>query len=158
MATTTKRPSRYQVRIRIKGQDEQSASFTKRGDAVRWASSTEAAIREQRYFKTGESHSLAELIDKYIREVIPGKGKWARITQAVQLAWWRSELGSKTLSVITPTVLAAARDKLLHSDEGNAEGRKRGERPKSNCDSGSLPGSALSPLYYRREGVGLDGV
>jgi len=76
MATITKRPSGYQVKIRMKGHPAASASFDKRSDAVRWATTTEAAMREKRYFKTSESqrHTLAELIDRYIRDVIPGKG------------------------------------------------------------------------------------
>lgn len=116
MATITKRPSGYQVRLRIKGHPEQSASFTKLSDAKRWASATETAIREQRYFKTS-SHTLAELIDKYILEVIPGKGAWAA-DQASQLAWWRSELGSKSLATITPSMVSECRDKLLRGSEG----------------------------------------
>jgi integrase len=118
MATITPRPGGYQVKIRLRGHQE-SATFTKLADAKRWASTTEAAIQEKRYFKTSESerHTLAELIDRYIRDVIPEKGAWAH-DQTVQLAWWRSELGLKSLASITPTVVAEARDKLAKGSEG----------------------------------------
>jgi integrase len=43
--------------------------------------------------------------------VIPQKGSWAR-DQAKQLAWWRAELGTRTLADVTPAVIAEARDKL----------------------------------------------
>ena len=74
MATNHTPPQ--QVKIRLKGH-KASATFTKLADAKRWESTTEAAIREKRYFKTSESerHTLAELIDRYIRDVIPCKGR-----------------------------------------------------------------------------------
>jgi hypothetical protein len=55
--------------------------------------------RERHYFKTKEAQrrTLAELVDRYTRDVIPQKGPWAR-AQARQLAWWRAELGSRALA------------------------------------------------------------
>ena len=117
MATIEKRDTgegiTYRVKVRIKGQPAQTATFERLTDARRWAQSTEAAIRERRYFKTSEAQrrTLAELIDRYSRDVIPQKGPWAR-DQARQLAWWRAELGTRSLADVTPAVIAEARDKL----------------------------------------------
>jgi integrase len=117
MATIEKRDSgesiTYRAKIRVKGHPPQSATFKRLTDAKRWAQSTEAAIRERRYFKTKEAQrrTLAELVDRYTRDVIPRKGPWAR-DQAKQLAWWRTELGTRTLADVTPAVIAEARDKL----------------------------------------------
>jgi hypothetical protein len=88
----------YRAKVRIKGHPAQSATFARLTDARRWAQSTEAAIRERRYFKTSEAlrRTLAELIDRYSRDVIPQKGPWAR-GQANQLAWWCAELGTAPL-------------------------------------------------------------
>jgi hypothetical protein len=63
------------VRIRMKRQPEVTASFDKLTDARLWASSTESAMREGRYIKTKEAqkHSLSDLVDRYIIEVLPGK-------------------------------------------------------------------------------------
>ncbi len=103
----------YRVKIRVKGRPPQSATFERLTDARRWAQSTEAAIRERRYFKTTEAQrrTLGELVDRYIRDVVPQKGTWAG-DQAKQLRWWRAELGRLMLSDVTPAVIAEARDKL----------------------------------------------
>ena len=117
MATIEKRDTgegvTYRAKVRIKGHPAQSATFARLTDARRWAQSTEAAIRERRYFKTKEAQrrTLADLVDRYTRDVIPRKGPWAR-DQAKQLAWWRAELGTRTLADVTPAVIAEARDKL----------------------------------------------
>jgi integrase len=94
-------------------------------DARRWAQSTEAAIRERRYFKTKEAQrrTLGELVDRYIRDVIPKKAPWAR-AQVEQLAYWRAELGGRTLADVTPAVIAEARDKLARGV--TVRGRQRG--------------------------------
>ncbi|MGH8478860.1 MAG: tyrosine-type recombinase/integrase [Gammaproteobacteria bacterium] len=117
MATIEKRDTgegiTYRVKVRIKGHPAQSATFERLTDARRWAQSTEVAIRERRYFKTTEAQrrTLAELIDRYTRDVFPQKGAWAR-SQATQLAWWRAELGALSLADVTPAMVAEARDKL----------------------------------------------
>ena len=102
----------YRVKVRLKGHPTQTATFARRTDARRWIQDTESAIREGRHFKTSEAtrHTLADLIDRYTRDVLPGKKD--RKNQAAQYAWWRAELGALSLADITPAVLVAARDKL----------------------------------------------
>lgn len=109
---TTEGATAYRVKVRLKGFPVQSATFERLTDAKKWAQSTEAAIRENRHFKTTEAkrHTLAELIDRYIRDVLPSK-KSAR-DQAQQLTRWKAEIGSYTLADVTPSLLAACRDKL----------------------------------------------
>jgi len=129
MATIEKRDTdegvTYRAKIRIKGHPAQSATFKRLTGAKRWTQSTEAAIRERRYFKTKEAQrrTLGDLVDRYIRDVIPGKGLWAR-DQAKQLAWWRADLGTRTLADVTPAVIAEARDKLARGI--TVRGRQRG--------------------------------
>lgn len=67
----------YRVRVRLKGHPIQTATFRRLTDAKRWAQQTEAAIREGRHFKTREAkkHTLADLIDRYARDVLPTKPK-----------------------------------------------------------------------------------
>ncbi len=122
MATISKRTdsdgrTRYQVKIRLRGYPQQSATFERLTDAKKWATQTEAAIRERRHFKTVESqkHTFAELIDRYARDVLPTKGS-QRKTQAAQLAYWREELGAYTLADVTPALIAEVRDKLARTE------------------------------------------
>ncbi len=118
MASIEKRTSdegktSYRVKIRIKGNPVQSATFERKTDAAKWAQSTESAIRENRHFKTTEAkrHTLAEMIDRYARDVLPTKPKNAQ-NQLRQLNWWKAEIGSYTLADVTPSLIAQCRDKL----------------------------------------------
>ena len=103
----------YRVKVRLKGYPVQTATFERITDARKWAASTESAIKEGRHFKTSEAkrHTLAELINRYIRDVMPSKPKSAA-DQTQQLEWWRDQMGSYALSDITPSLIAEYRDKL----------------------------------------------
>lgn len=111
--TTENGAASYRVKVRLKGYPVQSATFERLTDAKKWAASTESAIKEGRHFKTSEAkrHTLAELIDRYIKDVMPTKPKSAS-DQTQQLTWWRDQLGSYTLADLTPSLIAEYRDKL----------------------------------------------
>ena len=104
----------YRVKVRVKGQLTQNASFTRLTDAKRWAQSTEAAMREGRYFKVQEARrkTLADLIDRYLRDVLPQRPKNASNTSR-HLLWWKSQIGYRLLADIQPSQIAELRDQLL---------------------------------------------
>lgn len=106
--------SHFRVQIRLKGYPITSGTFERRTDARLWVQQTEAAMREGRFFKTSESkkHTLAQLIDRYIENVIPTKSKDKKTTTA-QLLWWKKQIGHCLLSDITPACIAEQRDILL---------------------------------------------
>lgn len=117
MATITKRTDNsgaatFQVKVRLKGHPTQAATFARLTDAKRWAQATESAIRENRHFKTTEAkrHTLADLVDRYAREVLPGKKDGAH--QGRQLDWWKGALGAYALADVTPALIAETRDAL----------------------------------------------
>lgn len=103
----------YRVDIRLKGFPPQRATFKRLTDARKWEQQTEAAIREGRYFKVAEArkHTLTELIDRYVDQVLPQKPKQARV-QKQQLQWWKDEIGAHVLSDVTPALITQGRDKL----------------------------------------------
>jgi len=103
----------YRVDVRLKGFPPQRATFKRLTDARKWGESTEAAIRENRYFKTAEArkHSFGDLVDRYLRDVLPRKPRMEK-DQTRQLNWWRGELGHFTLADLTPARITEARDKL----------------------------------------------
>ena len=111
--TTPDSKTSYRVKVRLKGYPVQTATFERLTDAKKWASSTESAIKEGRHFKTSEAkrHTLAELIDRYIRDILPTKPKSAS-DQAQQLGWWRGQMGSYALADVTPPLIAEYRDML----------------------------------------------
>jgi len=102
----------YRVDVRLKGFPPQRATFPRLTDARKWAQHTEAAIREGRYFKTAEAsrHTLGELVDRYVRDVLPTKPK--AHARKSQLEWFKAEIGSYTLSDTTPARITECRDKL----------------------------------------------
>lgn len=104
----------YRVRVRLKGAAVASATFARKTDAKKWAHATEVAIREGRYFKTAAAQrcTLAEVIDRYVAEVLPRKPRTAKF-QARQLAWWRAQLGHLFLCDVTASAIAEARAILL---------------------------------------------
>lgn len=118
MATIQKRETKagasYTVTVRKRGAKPQTATFRRLTDAKKWARQTEAAIEEGRFFNTAEARrrTVADLIERYVEDVLPTKSAAAQKKQAPQLAWWASELGHLSLVDCTPSALVAARDGL----------------------------------------------
>ncbi len=106
----------YRAKVRLKGHGPVSATFARRTDARRWVQATEAAIREGRYFKTSEArrHTVAELVDRYVREVLPHKPRNAGNTET-QLLWWKQRMGSTSLADLTAPLIVQCRNELLAS-------------------------------------------
>ena len=128
----------YRVKVRLKGYPAQSASFERRSDAKNWAQLTESAIKEGRHFKTTEAkrHTLAEVVDRYIQDVLPTKPKSEK-AQKRQLLWWREAIGSYLLADVTPSLVAEQRDKLL-----------RGITPKGTQRSPSTVNRYLAAMSH----------
>lgn len=112
--TTKDGKSHYRVLVRLKGFPPQSATFERITDAKNWATNTESAIRENRHFKTNEArkHTLGDLIDRYIENILPTKPKSADVQEG-QLRWWKAQIGAYTLCDVTPGMIGECRDKLL---------------------------------------------
>lgn len=113
----------FTARVRLKGTPTQTATFKRLTDARKWIASTESAIKEGRHFKTSEAkkHTLAEAIDRYLKDVAPGKFKRAELEKRIYiLNWWKTEIGYCLLSDISAKDFAACRDSLLKS--GGSQG------------------------------------
>ena len=70
---------RFRVRVRLNGARTASKTFRRKTDAQKWAQKTEVAIREDQYAINPISRrkTLAELIDRYVVEVLPRKPQTA---------------------------------------------------------------------------------
>jgi len=126
MATIVPRTSKdgkitYLVRVRRKSAPAQTATFTKLSDAKKWAKITEGAVLEGRYFPSTEAkrHTVADMIDRYVCEVLPHKRPSTTYNQRYQLRWWKSQLGHLVLANITPSVVVEYRNQLAQ-DKSNA--------------------------------------
>ena len=117
MATITERTARdgtkrHRAEVRLKGCPTQTATFKRITDAKKWVQDTESAIRDGRHFKTTEAkkHSFADLVDRYIKDVLPKKPKLEQ--QRFQLDWWKERMGVHLLSDVTPAMIGQYRDEL----------------------------------------------
>ncbi len=104
----------YTVKIRLKGHPMQVATFASLTKAKQWAASTESAIREGRHFKTSEAkrHTLADVIERYYRDVLPRKHSGTASEYRRHLEWWNEQIGAYVLADITPALIVECRDKL----------------------------------------------
>ncbi len=128
MATIVRRMTqtgvRYVAVVRLKGHPTQSRSFERKTDARDWAQEAEANIRSGRTSGLAgrQRRTLAELIDKFVAEVLPHKPAVAS-GYGTHLAWWKAELGSYYLNDLTSELLEESYRKLL--SEPGSTGRKR---------------------------------
>ena len=110
------------VRVRLKGCPTETATFNRLTDAKKWAAKIETDIRDGRYFKTAEAkrHTLAELVDRYLKDTLPGKSEVMQKPRWRHLTWWKNQIGDRLLADVTPSLLAEYRDRL-----SKGEGRPR---------------------------------
>jgi integrase len=132
MATIVKRIKRngtvtYQAKVRKLGHEPVTGTFTRLTDAKVWAENTEVDMRNGRYFKSSEAkkHTLDDLIDRYIRDELPGKKSAAN--QKQQLLWWKKQIGKKLLVDVTPALVSETRDKLIHEPILYSRKEKQGD-------------------------------
>ena len=118
MATITERTAQdgtksFKAEVRLKGYPAQRATFKRKTDAKKWIQDTESAIREGRHFKTVEAkkHTFADLADRYIKDVLPGKPK-QELRQKMQMEWWKEKMGVYLLADVTPALIVQYRDEL----------------------------------------------
>lgn len=113
MATIRERGGSWHVQIRLKGFPPVTETFARKTDAKRWAESTEAAMRDRRWFPEASTRgkSVADAIDRYLADVL-SRRDGNEDTVRPQLLWWRSELGAFALSTLTGPRIVEARDKL----------------------------------------------
>ncbi len=113
-STTKRGEPRYRVFIRRRGMKTVTKQFRRKTDAKRWASRTEAAIDEGRFFpKTeAEKRTVGELVERYIEEIVPERPDRDRPKVTNQLRWWTQNLGPLLLSDLKPALIAKQRDRL----------------------------------------------
>jgi len=121
---TTKTGVRYVAQVRLKGHPPQSRAFERKTDARDWAQETEANLRSGRTAGlTGrQRHTFAELVKKYVEEVLPGKPAVA-VPYGRHLAWWEDEIGACYLPDLTSELIEESYRKLLRYP--GPTGRKR---------------------------------
>ncbi len=105
--------ARYKAIIRRKNHPLKTKTFRTRAQAAAWAKRVEVMILDHKAIPTWEAdrHTVADLIDRYIEEILPRKPRSFREGNR-QLHWWKDQLGSYSLAAVTPALLSEHRDKL----------------------------------------------
>lgn len=140
MATIERRESsdgttRYRVRIRPRGEKPRTRTFKRRTDAKAWAAKAESDLGHGVYVPTtaDRRRTVAELIDKYIKERLPAsRGKSDSKKFTAQLNWWKDNAGYLTLDKLTPEAIASYRSELLTRRTGRPA-------PTAGADYGEVP-------------------
>jgi integrase len=134
----------YRAQVRKKGRSAESANFPSRKEAKEWASSIEAAIRENRYFPhaVAKRTSFDALAEDYIATVLTEFDAKEKETRERQLKWWSEQFSGLSLADITPDRVSLARDKL--STESFTKGKPRKDRKT---------GELYPPKEYKRSGA-----
>jgi integrase len=81
-------------------------------------------VLEGRHFPStaAKRHTVSDLIDKYISDVLPGKRASTAYNQNYQLAWWKKQLGHYRLTDVTPALLIDYRDKRVRNTDKRPSG------------------------------------
>ena len=114
MASITQRGDmQWQAKIRRKGFEPVSRTFSNKRDAEDWAKVVEAEMIRGAYIARGaaEKALLGDLIDRYLREVTPAK-KNAK-SEGEILARVKSKFGDLALAALQSSDVAKWRDELL---------------------------------------------
>jgi integrase len=104
----------FRVQVRMKGHPPLSSTFQKKTDAQKWGADREAEIRQGQTFPymTSRRYTVADMIDRYIEEVLPRK-PLSVVTQGGQLKRWRQMMGAYRLSEVQPSLITDVRKKLM---------------------------------------------
>lgn len=115
MATIDQRSSGYwQAKVRRKGFPPQSCSFRTKSEAKEWARKIEAEMDRGVFIsnKEAEATTLHEALERYLREVTPGK-RGAKVEEYRIRAWQDNKLAARTLAALRGADFAAWRDLRL---------------------------------------------
>ena len=87
-------------------------TFDRRSDARRWSQKKEEELRSTNLTCSikNKQHTLGELVDRYVSQVMPDKKDIA--IQTHQLNWWKTPLGDCSLSAVSSAMISECRDEL----------------------------------------------
>ncbi|MDA8230640.1 MAG: site-specific integrase [Magnetospirillum sp.] len=116
MATYRKRSGNWQAIVQRGGVWE-SRTFDTKADAEEWATELERKIRRNEHLdsKEAEETSLLDALDRYLKEIVPGKKGEVQDRRRIA-AWKRDELAKKPLAKVRGSDLASWRDKRLAAE------------------------------------------
>jgi len=124
MASYRKRKDQWQVQLCVKGV-RRAATFTTKREAQAWAAREETTLRED---AAGQipNRPFRDLLERYSREVSSKKRGRAREQKMIAVIL-RDAIADVSLRVLSPTDVAAWRDRRLKQVSGSTVERVCGE-------------------------------
>jgi integrase len=116
-----KRGTKYTAQIRFKGHTEHK-SFTRKSDAAAWAKRRETELREAPHLPSPSKDTVADVLNRYERDILPTAGKSIRQDRPRYLAWWRRHYGTLPIAALGTREIAEARDRLLRTPKERGTG------------------------------------
>ncbi len=133
MATIVRTPSgAWKAIIRKSGWPTDIKTFRLKRDAEDWARGTEDDMVRGLYIRraTADRTTLANAVDRYLREVTPTKEESTQEAETRRAATLKKYLGKYSMAALTPDVVAKFRDERL---EGKDRKDKNGDsKPRAN--------------------------
>ena len=115
--TTKTGKTKYRVRIYHKGRKSETAVFPTLAQARKYGTMIEGDIIAGRHFPVKSTHTLAELLDRYVTDVMPKKAPETARSQMPVIRYWRERLGQMLLADIEPRHIIACRDEIASVDK-----------------------------------------
>lgn len=115
MATIRRRgPHQWHAQVRRQGWPSQTKTFDTKVEAEAWAAMIESEMNRGVWLDRSEAESttLRELLDRYEREVVPGK-RGAAQESSVLAAWREVPLSVRAVSTVRGVDVATLRDEWL---------------------------------------------
>lgn len=122
MASITKtKAGTWQAQVRKKGWPTQCKNFRIKKDAESWARTTEDEIARGIYVPRSESEnmSIAEAMDKYLKEVSPTKKEETQRRELSRGKLLKERLGKYSLATLNPKIISEYRDKRIKEGKSN---------------------------------------
>ncbi|MDX1739308.1 MAG: hypothetical protein R3261_13800, partial [Alphaproteobacteria bacterium] len=93
----------YQVQIRKKGLPPINRTFAKKTEAKHWADLKEQELHHAKNFGGNlvQTSNLHDLIERYIKDILPHKSAETYRTQLIQLQWWQKHYGKADIKELT---------------------------------------------------------
>ena len=141
MATLTKRidisgKASYLVQVRLTGYAPETATFSTKTDANKWAQLTESNMRAGRHFGASKRYTFKDLAREY----------QPHAKDKVKLAYWVGIFGDNSLDTITTARINKQREKLLSEDTQNFTTPATGDPVK---DAGRIKSKRSGPTVNR---------
>ncbi len=103
----------YRARVGRRGVDVTTKTFKRKTDAQKWIWVVESDLLRGQGLPKPKRHTVAEAIDRYMKEIVPNKKRGTQAVLVPRLALWSSILGARRLAEVDLDALAKAREYLL---------------------------------------------